>query len=919
MNWTLVLNENWDIYLDENNPDIKNIKYEDIKTSALWKSINLPGCWDTLIESKVFQGPVWYRKEVLIPNLESKENRLILKFDAVSYYCEIFINECFAGSHEGMWDHFSIDVTHKVKYGEANTIVLRIYKQGYEPSDEFPLRQTLAGFIPDVICTFGGIWGRVTLEEKPAIYIENAYVEADIHSSTAKVHVHVNNPSNLQKEIKIISTIIDGENIAAKTLKDFLVKGTTEDEFIIDVPMKNPVLWDVDNPYLYNVKIELQVDEYISDEKIKRFGMKEIKAQGRDILLNGKPVYIRGILHWGYYPDTIHPNVGRETIRRELEKIKELGFNAVKHCLYIPREDYFELADEMGILLWLELPLWIPEVTEKLKSRMEFEYPRIITQVAGHPSLIMYSLGCELNTDIDSSILKDMYHLTKQCSGNLLVRDNSGSGECYGGLTVDYADFYDYHFYGDIHNMENLIEAFTPEWREVRPWVFGEFCDIDTYRDIRKVKKAFNDEKLWWTLKHKRKNPVSYLKDDFQCELMEDRMIKSGLSEETELLEELGLNHAMLHRKYTLEMTRRYSAICGYNVTALRDIPIATSGIFDDLMNPKFNAVEFRKFNDDIVLTTAWNLSRTWINGDRVLNKDRYNFRGGDFVGLHIAASNYSRGNLRDVKITWKAVMDGGHIFAEGCFNLNKEIMVGSLEEVAYITFTAPKVEVPAGISIEVQLEHERGKALNDWRIWVYPEKLRDTSEEEVLLYDPQGILEDLKRLYALRDIDEKVDIKKGIVITTLMTSNIENYLKAGGKVLYIQRGKGYLPQVKTCFWRESFCRYYEHQIIKNAVKDHSRDLQLFGVAPDCAIDTLKISNSDIRNIKPIIRRIDARQYLATDYLVEMNVGKGTLIATTLKFEGGMGKQPSSLRYNNFGIYLMDQIIRYLLEPMNGS
>jgi hypothetical protein len=913
MNWTLDLNEHWDIYIDENNPEMKNIKYCDISDSSLWKSINVPGCWDILIDSKVFQGPVWYRKEVLIPDLNSKENRMILKFDAVSYYSEIFINENFAGSHEGMWDRFSIDITDKVKYGEVNTIALRIYKQGYEPTDEFPLRQTLAGFIPDVICTFGGIWGKVTLEEKPVIYMENAYVEADIHNSTAKVHVHVHNPCQIQKEIKIKSIITDGENIAAETLKRFLVKESLLNEFIIDVYIDNPILWDTDNPHLYNARIELLVDEDRSDTKTKRFGMREIKSEGRNILLNGKPVYIRGLLHWGYYPDTIHPNVGRETIRRELEKIKEFGFNAVKHCLYIPWEDYFELADEMGILLWLELPLWIPEVTEKLKPRMEFEYPRIITQAAGHPSLIMYSLGCELNSDIDSSILKEMYHLAKQCSGNLLVRDNSGSGECYGGLTVDYADFYDYHFYGDIHNMENLIETFTPEWREVRPWVFGEFCDIDTYRDIRKVKEAFKDEKLWWTLKDKQKNPVSYLKDDFLCELMEDRMRRSGLSEESELLEELGLNHAVLHRKYTLEMTRRYPAICGYNITAIRDVPIATSGIFDDLMNSKFNAENFRKFNDDIVLSPAWNLNRTWINGDRVLNKDRYNFKCGDFVGLHVVASNYSRDSLKDVRITWKAVKDGGSIAAEDCFKLNKEIKVGSVEEVVYVTFNAPKVEVPTGISIEVQLEHERGSVLNDWRIWVYPEKLRDTSEEEVLLYDTHGILEDLKKLYALREIDERVEIKKGIVITTHMSLSIENYLKAGGRVFYIQRGKGYLPQVKTSFWRESFCRYYEHEIIKNTAKDEWRDLQLFGVASDSAIDTLSINHKDIKNIKPIIRRVDARQYLATDYLLEMNVGKGLLIATTLKFEGGTGKQPNSLKYNNFGIYLLDQVIRYLL------
>ena len=73
----------------------------------------------------------------------------------------------------------------------------------------------------------------------------------------------------------------------------------------------------------------------------------------------------------------------------------------------------------------------------------------------------MASLGCELDDKVGGAVLEEIYRLAKR-ELNCLVRDNSGSGECYGGLAVDYADFSDYHFYGELQNMENLMENFTP-------------------------------------------------------------------------------------------------------------------------------------------------------------------------------------------------------------------------------------------------------------------------------------------------------------------------------------------------------------------------------------------------------------------------------------------------------------------------
>jgi hypothetical protein len=104
-----------------------------------------------------------------------------------------------------------------------------------------------------------------------------------------------------------------------------------------------------------------------------------------DILLNGEPVYLRGALHWGYYPERIVPRPSREEIRRELTELRAMGCNAVKFCLWVPRAEYFDLCDETGMLAWLELPLWLPRATAELEPRMRREYPRIVERAAEHP------------------------------------------------------------------------------------------------------------------------------------------------------------------------------------------------------------------------------------------------------------------------------------------------------------------------------------------------------------------------------------------------------------------------------------------------------------------------------------------------------------------------------------------------------
>ena len=150
--------------------------------------------------------------------------------------------------------------------------------------------------------------------------------------------------------------------------------------------------------------------------------------------------------------------------------------------------------------------MWMPELSPFFLQQAPIEYDRIVRQVRGQPSVVLYTLGCELDAAVRAEFLEPLYRQTKALIGDALLRDNSGSGEAYGGLLNEFAEYYDYHFYSDIQFFRPLLDYFAPRWRPAQPFVFGEFCDLDTWRDLRKLHDAGGGTLHWWARNDEREN-----------------------------------------------------------------------------------------------------------------------------------------------------------------------------------------------------------------------------------------------------------------------------------------------------------------------------------------------------------------------------------------------------------------------------
>ncbi|RAP77366.1 glycoside hydrolase family 2 protein [Paenibacillus montanisoli] len=867
-----------------------------------WQDAQVPGCWDVLTDNKLSDGAVWYRLSFAAP-ADWHASRTAIDFEGVNYFCEIWLNGKRIGEHEGGWSGFRIEPGQALNAGGTNELVLRVHKQG----EKFPLRQCLAGFLPDVGVIFGGIWKPVHIGVVPEGELADVFVKTTPDLRAVRVNCRLEGET--AEGAWIIGALLYAPDGSLAAEAEFPVHNQADPTLEIAAG-EHISIWSPESPALYTLKLALKFDGQTVDSYEHRFGMKHWSIEGERLLLNGDPIHLRGILHWGWYGDLVAPIPDREAIRAELNRLKDGGFNMVKHCLYVPVRDYFELADELGFVIWQELPMWLPEVNEEFKARAFSQYEAIIKEIRSFTSIGVWTLGCELNHEADAEFLKDLYEQAKRLTDGAIIRDNSGSGECYGGLLKEYADFYDYHFYTDVHFYPDLLSRFASPWREKKPWVFGEFCDYDEFRPLGQLLKR-KGERPWWLKSDPTVNPVA--RDvRWQYHRQDEKLAMLPLPFTEEELTANARESAYVYRKSVLEQVRAYPHINGYTLTSIQDSGLASSAVFDDFGEWKQPPARFRQINGATMITVTWDARRNWINGgDRLVTWDPNNYGPGETIRPHLAVSHYGAEPIAAATLRWSWRIDGCAAY-DGERTVDM-LQVGAFKEIAVAEWKLPETSSPLQVVLHAELVTENGTiAVNEWPIWVLPRAERQEPEIAAIAVDEaNGLFHGWASLQSgIRNWSESGS-NEGIkvLLTSRWTEQMNRFVEAGGKALYIERGYGPLAVKRAPFWRESLQLFHQHAIM-NAFphRDHTSML-LFGLATDLVLDRGKLGEH-----MPVMDRLDARIFELDRYMIEERIGEGIRIATTLRFEGGLGSQPQGLERNPAAKYLLDCILDYLLR-----
>ncbi len=862
-----------------------------------WRAIQVPGCWEALGVAKDAAGPGWYRKRFSVPQ-SLAGRRIWLRFDAVSYDCHVLVNGIEVGRHRGLWDTFTIEITAVVQPGSEAELVLEVEKPATlrnGPASEalpgrFPLKQTLSGFLPYVWGSiFGGIWQAVSLVGTGSASIAEVHVSGAADGAV-QVEVELTAARPLRVELRDSA----GELVAAS---DWQPPDGVSCSARLALAVEHPQPWSPRTPALYEARVSVED----GDERTIRFGLRTLSADGTQLKLNDAPIYPRMALSWGWYAGSLHSNPGPERVRADFERLRALGYNGIKLCLWFPPQYYFELADELGMLLWVELPMWLPEPTPFWREQTPLEYERLVRQARNHPSVILYSLGCELGRQVGADVLQPLFTAVKSLAGDALVRDNSGSGEAYGGLLNEYAEYYDYHFYSELQFFRPLLDHFTPRWRPIKPWVFGEFCDLDTFRDLGRLRRVQADP--WWTLDDPAINPQG-ARWQYDVAYQDQRLRENGFAERAPELERISERQALLHRKWTLETVRLYGEIGGYVVTGEVDTPISTAGMWDDTGRLKFAAEDFRAFNDDLVLLAGWDRRRAWVaGGDRAAYWDTWCYSAGAIVRAHLVASHYGS-EAGSGAVEWRAAFDGEPPFAAG--SAEAGIVPGDVRELTVAEFVVPTLNEPREAILHAELRVAGHSTANQWPLWLFPpDPWRDIGK--LALVDPSGRLADLQRLArAVSGLDQA-----NVAVATAWTPELAGWVEQGGQAVLLLTGREDSAPVQTVempFWREAVRVVEPHAAWGDFPHGDFAGLQFFGSATDHALDSAPHGAA----AAPILTRVDARTMAIHAYAAQLRLGAGRLIVSTLRFEGGQGDQPAGLERNVAGSYLLRCWVRYL-------
>ena len=350
---------------------------------------NVPGDFNSqMTELKYFEGTVWYKKS--FDYNPDKNKRLFLHFGAVNYLADVYLNGNLLGKHEGGFTPFQFEITNSVHNG-GNSIVVRVNNQR--------LKDGIPGLGFDWF-NYGGITRDVNLVETDNSFISDYFIQLKKHSfNEVQGWVKLNGAHSRQNvEIKIPELKI-------------VYKSKSDDTGLAEVKFSSGFdLWSPENPRLYKIIIQCETDTIVDN-----IGFRSIEAKGSKILLNGKPVFLKGINIHEENPFRVARAFSESDASILLTWAKELGCNMVRLAHYPHNEYMIRLAEKMGIMVWDEIPVYqqVEFSTPGVSNKMDLMMREMVNRDKNRCGVIVWSLSNE--TSPSPSRDRALVNLSDKC------------------------------------------------------------------------------------------------------------------------------------------------------------------------------------------------------------------------------------------------------------------------------------------------------------------------------------------------------------------------------------------------------------------------------------------------------------------------------------------------------------------------
>lgn len=381
-----------------------------------------------------YHGVAWYWREFTPPQNPHADGRLILRFHAVDYLAEVWVNGIRVGQHEGPEAPFEFDVTDAVKPGAVNLLAVRVLNPTNEPIDgialgdvarsakAYPLRAA-------TIYNVGGIVDSVELVAAAAVRIENLHVQPDWKTGRVKVAATLRNAG--KQPVKVATRVAiapakEGETIETILLESEVPPGDSRITGELTVPQWR--LWALDDPYLYRVSVLANVVGSPSfDERSTRCGFRDFRYENGSFQLNGKRIYLQGALMLPHYPVGFRVSPHEDYLRRDVVAWKAMGLNICRIIWGGLRARDLDVFDELGILVQQEHYGAVHMADgPAMPRRFDDSIGGVIRRDRNHPSIVIWGV---LNEILDGQQFRhavDSLPFLKQLDDTRVYWLNSG-------------------------------------------------------------------------------------------------------------------------------------------------------------------------------------------------------------------------------------------------------------------------------------------------------------------------------------------------------------------------------------------------------------------------------------------------------------------------------------------------------------
>lgn len=440
MQW-LNLNGVWQFEFDSLNVGKEKLWFNN--NTDFSKKITVPFPWGSNLSGIKDEADIaWYSKSIVLDN-KWNNKRVFITIGASDWETEVWFDGHYLGKHQGGYTPFSFELTKYIKIGVQQNIVIRV--------DDVRRDFTLYG--KQGYGNARGIWQTVYLEAMGKTAFDYIHFTPDIDNGTVNISARFKEKAAKDVDVEF--------SMAKAGIKKSCILRKGKNTIETSIKITNPILWTLQQPYLYDVVAKSPDDEIRS-----YFGMRKISVVNLPntdipyIALNNEPIYVQLTLDQSYHPDGFYTFPSDDFMKNEIQLCKDIGLNGLRVHIKceIPRKLYW--ADKLGLLVMADLPNSWGDPDEAMQMEAEKTLREMIKRDYNHPSIFSWIIfnetwglrthtinddGSEKSAYLPQTMkwVESMYHLCKSLDPTRLAEDNSIC--CGAGHTV--TDINSWHEY----------------------------------------------------------------------------------------------------------------------------------------------------------------------------------------------------------------------------------------------------------------------------------------------------------------------------------------------------------------------------------------------------------------------------------------------------------------------------------------